>query len=84
MIRGNPSRCAVRIGLRSRPVLRDRVFLGAVGAALLHGGYLVYPALPSSLLPYLPPSCRATTAPYAASACPRGQTRTGLYDKESK
>eukprot|EP00850_Spirogloea_muscicola_P019380 SM000189S04097 [mRNA] locus=s189:95690:96648:+ [translate_table: standard] len=31
----------IRISLRSRPVLRDRVFLGAVGAALLHGGYLV-------------------------------------------
>lgn len=34
---------AVRIGLRTKPVLRDRLFGVVLGAALLHGGYLVYP-----------------------------------------
>lgn len=34
---------AVRIGLRKQPVLRDRVFTVVLAAALLHGGYLVYP-----------------------------------------
>ncbi len=35
--------CAVRIGLRTKPVLRDRLFGVVLVAALLHGGYLVYP-----------------------------------------
>lgn len=30
----------IRIGFRSQPMLRDRLFTAAVGAALLHGGYL--------------------------------------------
>lgn len=42
---------AVRIGLRTKPVLRDRLFGVVLGAALLHGGYLVYPmAVISSFL----------------------------------
>lgn len=42
---------AVRIGLRTKPVLRDRLFGVVLGAALLHGGYLVYPvAFMSSFL----------------------------------
>ncbi len=35
--------CAVRIGFRTKPVLRDRLFGVVLVAALLHGGYLVYP-----------------------------------------
>ncbi|BBN11171.1 hypothetical protein MPTK1_5g09640 [Marchantia polymorpha subsp. ruderalis] len=31
----------IRIGLRKQPVLRDRAFTIVLGAALLHGGYLV-------------------------------------------
>ncbi|KAL2622441.1 hypothetical protein R1flu_002646 [Riccia fluitans] len=31
----------IRIGLRKQPVLRDRLFTVVLGAALLHGGYLV-------------------------------------------
>jgi hypothetical protein len=33
--------CAVRIGFRTKPVLRDQLFGVVLVAALLHGGYLV-------------------------------------------
>lgn len=33
----------VRIGLRRKPVLRDRLFFGVLAGAFAHGTYLVYP-----------------------------------------
>eukprot|EP00249_Psilotum_nudum_P000941 c13157_g1_i1 orf=65-307(+) len=35
----------IRIGLRHKPVVRDRVFAVVLGVALMHGIYLVYPKL---------------------------------------
>ena len=34
---------SVRLGLRHKPVLRDRLFTAVLAGAFLHGGYLVYP-----------------------------------------
>eukprot|EP00897_Mesotaenium_endlicherianum_P003991 jgi/Mesen1/361/ME000001S02678 len=42
----------IRIGLRKQPQLRDRVFTVGVGAALLHGAYLVYLPPKPTLTPY--------------------------------
>ncbi|KAG0454793.1 hypothetical protein HPP92_024085 [Vanilla planifolia] len=33
----------IRIGLRHKPVLRDRLFFGVLAGAFAHGTYLVYP-----------------------------------------
>uniref|UniRef100_A9U4N5 Predicted protein n=1 Tax=Physcomitrium patens TaxID=3218 RepID=A9U4N5_PHYPA len=33
----------IRISLKKQPILRDRVFGVVLAAALIHGGYLVYP-----------------------------------------
>lgn len=34
---------SVRIALRHKPVLRDRLFYGVLAGAFAHGTYLVYP-----------------------------------------
>lgn len=34
---------AVRITLRHKPVIRDRLFTGVLIGAFIHGAYLVYP-----------------------------------------
>ncbi|KAG6485668.1 hypothetical protein ZIOFF_054231 [Zingiber officinale] len=42
-IRSSSSSHLVRIDPRHKPVLRERLFFGALAAAFAHGAYLVYP-----------------------------------------
>ena len=39
----NPQIFSVRISLRHKPVLRDRLFSAVLAGAFAHGAYLVYP-----------------------------------------
>mmetsp|Transcript_195 Transcript_195/g.564 ORF Transcript_195/g.564 Transcript_195/m.564 type:complete len:81 (+) Transcript_195:43-285(+) len=36
----------IRIGLRHNPVLRDRLFYGTIGVALVHGVYMIKQTYP--------------------------------------
>ncbi|XP_039799346.1 uncharacterized protein LOC120664277 isoform X1 [Panicum virgatum] len=66
----------IRIGLRSNPVLRDRLFYGVLAGAFAHGAYLMHP--------FILACANWFTLPMVVTACLHLPYQSELYDVESK
>ncbi|WMV36337.1 hypothetical protein MTR67_029722, partial [Solanum verrucosum] len=63
-----PALPLIRIALRHKPVLRDRLFYGVLAGAFAHGTYLVYPlSHPLNYCLFLP--ARPTPPKFCVSLC---------------